>query len=88
MTALRACVLPPRGQFRDDPGRAHRPVRAGAMQVACNGDLANWSTGEPDASHACGSAMDLVAGVKSVYVITQHCTKSGEPKLVSGARTR
>lgn len=26
--------------------------------------------------------MDLVAGVKSIYVITQHCTKTGEPKLV------
>jgi 3-oxoadipate CoA-transferase beta subunit len=54
----------------------------GAMQVACNGDLANWSTGEPDAIPAVGGAMDLVAGVKSVYVITQHCTRSGEPKLV------
>ncbi|MBL8963286.1 MAG: CoA transferase subunit B [Phycisphaeraceae bacterium] len=54
----------------------------GAMQVACNGDLANWSTGEPDAIPAVGGAMDLVAGVKSVYVITQHGTKSGEPKLV------
>ena len=54
----------------------------GAMQVAGNGDLANWSTGEPDAIPAVGGAMDLVAGVKSVYVITQHCTKTGEPKLV------
>lgn len=54
----------------------------GAMQVACNGDLANWSTGEPDAIPAVGGAMDLVAGVKSVYVVTQHCTKTGEPKLV------
>lgn len=54
----------------------------GAMQVASNGDLANWSTGEPDAIPAVGGAMDLVAGVKSVYVITQHCTKSNEPKLV------
>lgn len=54
----------------------------GAMQVASNGDLANWSTGEPGAIPAVGGAMDLVAGVKSVYVITQHCTKSGEPKLV------
>lgn len=54
----------------------------GAMQVACNGDLANWSTGEPGAIPAVGGAMDLVAGVKSVYVITQHCTKAGEPKLV------
>lgn len=54
----------------------------GAMQVASNGDLANWSTGEPDAIPAVGGAMDLVAGVKSVYVITQHCTKGNEPKLV------
>jgi 3-oxoadipate CoA-transferase, beta subunit len=54
----------------------------GAMQVASNGDLANWSTGEPDAIPAVGGAMDLVAGVKYVYVVTQHCTKAGEPKLV------
>ena len=54
----------------------------GAMQVAQNGDLANWSTGKPGAIPAVGGAMDLVAGVKSVFVITQHCTKHGEPKLV------
>lgn len=54
----------------------------GALQVASNGDLANWSTGAPDAIPAVGGAMDLVAGVKSIYVITQHCTKKGEPKLV------
>jgi len=54
----------------------------GAMQVSQGGDLANWSTGAPDAIPAVGGAMDLVAGVKSVYVITQHCTKHGEPKLV------
>ena len=54
----------------------------GALQVAQNGDLANWSTGEPDAIPAVGGAMDLVAGVKSVFVITQHCTREGEPKLV------
>ncbi len=54
----------------------------GALQVACNGDLANWSTGEPDAIPAVGGAMDLCAGVKRVCVITTHCTKSGEPKLV------
>jgi 3-oxoadipate CoA-transferase beta subunit len=54
----------------------------GALQVAQNGDLANWSTGSPDAIPAVGGAMDLVAGVKSIYVITQHCTKTGEPKLV------
>jgi len=54
----------------------------GALQVAQNGDLANWSTGEPDAIPAVGGAMDLVAGVKRVFVITQHTTKRGEPKLV------
>jgi 3-oxoadipate CoA-transferase beta subunit len=55
----------------------------GALQVSMNGDLANWSTGAPDAIPAVGGAMDLVAGVKSIYVITQHCTKNGEPKLVT-----
>ena len=54
----------------------------GALQVARNGDLANWSTGEPGAIPAVGGAMDLCAGVKRVYVITTHCTKAGEPKLV------
>ncbi len=54
----------------------------GAMQVSEQGDLANWSTGEPDAIPAVGGAMDLVAGVKTIYVITQHCTKGGVSKLV------
>ncbi|MDB6056730.1 MAG: 3-oxoadipate CoA-transferase [Verrucomicrobiales bacterium] len=54
----------------------------GAMQVSAKGDLANWSTGEPDAIPAVGGAMDLVAGVKKVFVITEHATKSGEPKIV------
>ncbi|MFC4271369.1 3-oxoacid CoA-transferase subunit B [Sneathiella chungangensis] len=54
----------------------------GAMQVAENGDLANWSTGEPDAIPAVGGAMDLVAGVKTVYVMTQHVTKDERFKLV------
>jgi len=55
----------------------------GALQVAQNGDLANWSTGGPDAIPAVGGAMDLVAGVKLIFVITQHCTKKGEPKLIA-----
>ncbi len=54
----------------------------GAMQVAANGDLANWSTGAPGAIPAVGGAMDLVAGVKTIYVITRHVTKTGEAKLV------
>lgn len=54
----------------------------GAFQVSQEGDLANWSTGEPNAIPAVGGAMDLVAGVKNIFVITQHVTKTGEPKIV------
>jgi 3-oxoadipate CoA-transferase beta subunit len=54
----------------------------GAMQVSEEGDLANWSTGEPDAVPAVGGAMDLVAGVKTIFVITTHTTKEGEPKII------
>jgi 3-oxoadipate CoA-transferase beta subunit len=54
----------------------------GALQVAANGDLANWSTGADDAIPAVGGAMDLVAGVKRVFVMTTHMTKEGAPKLV------
>ncbi len=54
----------------------------GALQVSENGDLANWSTGEPGAIPAVGGAMDLVAGVRTIYVISRHLTKKGEPKIV------
>lgn len=54
----------------------------GAMQVAENGDLANWSTGAEGAIPAVGGAMDLVAGVKTIFIITQHTTKKGTPKLL------
>ena len=52
----------------------------GAMEVSINGDLANWSTGK--GITAVGGAMDLVAGAKNVFVMTQHITKEGKPKLV------
>jgi len=54
----------------------------GAMQVAQNGDLANWSTGAPGAIPAVGGAMDLVAGAGRVLVITEHTTREGAPKLL------
>lgn len=54
----------------------------GALQVSQGGDLANWSTGAQDAIPAVGGAMDLVAGVETIYVVTQHTTRDGEPKLV------
>jgi 3-oxoadipate CoA-transferase beta subunit len=54
----------------------------GGYEVAENGDLANWSTGANDAGPAVGGAMDLGAGAKQVWVLMDHTTKSGQPKLV------
>jgi len=54
----------------------------GAYQVSQNGDLANWSTGSPNDIPAVGGAMDLVQGVKNVFVIMSHTTKDGKPKIV------
>jgi len=54
----------------------------GAYQVSQNGDLANWSTGSPNDIPAVGGAMDLVQGVKNVFVIMNHTTKDGTPKIV------
>jgi len=55
----------------------------GAFQVSAQGDIANWSTGAPNAIPAVGGAMDLVQGVKTIFVITQHTTKTEEPKIVN-----
>lgn len=55
----------------------------GALQISKDGDLANWSTGKPGAIPAVGGAMDLVAGVKNIWVITQHNAKDGSFKIVN-----
>ena len=54
----------------------------GAFQVSEKGDLANWSTGAPDAIPAVGGAMDLAIGAKAVYVMTDLLTRDGTSKLV------
>ena len=54
----------------------------GAFQVAQNGDLANWSTGQKGASGGIGGAMDLAAGGGRLIAICFHTEKNGRAKLV------
>ena len=54
----------------------------GAFEVAENGDVANWSRSDNDFAPAVGGAMDLAVGAKRLWVVMEHTTKEGTPRLV------
>jgi len=54
----------------------------GAFEVAANGDLANWDMRLPNKGPLVGGAMDLAACARAVWVIMEHVTRKGTPRLL------
>jgi 3-oxoadipate CoA-transferase beta subunit len=54
----------------------------GAFEVAANGDLANWDMRLPNKGPLVGGAMDLAECARSVWVIMEHVTRKGAPRLL------
>ncbi|MGO8921002.1 MAG: 3-oxoacid CoA-transferase subunit B [Stellaceae bacterium] len=53
----------------------------GAFEVSETGDLANWTTEDPNFAPGVGGAMDLAVGAREVRVIVEHTTKDGRPRI-------
>ncbi|MDA1036425.1 MAG: 3-oxoacid CoA-transferase subunit B [Chloroflexi bacterium] len=82
-------VLPQPGMATMDHGDSFALIRSGyvdvtvlgAYEVAANGDFANWRVSGRKGG-GIGGAMDLAVGAKNVFVIMDHTTREGAPRLV------
>lgn len=55
----------------------------GAFEVAQNGDLANWTTGDTTGEPpGVGGAIDLAVGAEQIWVMMDHVTRTGTPRIV------
>ncbi len=54
----------------------------GAFEVAANGDLANWDMRLPNRGPLVGGGMDLAACARSVWIVMEHVTRKGTPRLL------
>ncbi|MGI4954536.1 MAG: 3-oxoacid CoA-transferase subunit B [Janthinobacterium lividum] len=54
----------------------------GGFEVSAAGDLANWWTGEPGDAQGVGGAMDLASGARQIWVLMEHRTKDGRPRIL------
>ncbi len=55
----------------------------GAYEVSAQGDIANWSLSHNDTAPAVGGAMDLSVGAKRVWILMDHVSRTGTPRLLS-----
>ncbi|MBU2867492.1 3-oxoacid CoA-transferase subunit B [Pacificibacter marinus] len=54
----------------------------GAFEVSQAGDLANWTVNAPGVPPGVGGAMDLAAGAKEIWVLMEHTTRDGKPRIL------
>lgn len=54
----------------------------GAFEVSERGDLANWSTGDTSSVPGIGGAIDLAVGARQIWVMMEHTTRDGSPRIV------
>ena len=55
----------------------------GAFEVSGTGDLANWTTEDPDFPPGVGGAMDLAVGAREIRVLMDHVDKKGNPRILN-----